>query len=205
LLSTSRGGGFLKAGAALLVGSLLACASVGEHVWVDDYRDPQQTSEPSGYVLAAGDTIQVRIFLQDGMSARTKVRSDGKITLPFLNDVQAAGYEPAALAQQLTVRLRDFVNNPVVTISVEEQRQMPILVVGEVTRQGIATMVPGAGVLEALVVAGGLTPFAHPDRIFVVRPGPSPARIRFSYPSLLRGKGLAGSFRLKPGDQLVVE
>jgi polysaccharide export outer membrane protein len=191
-----------------MVCGTLACASVGPHVWVDEYRDPQPPAS-TGYVLAPGDVVQVRVFLQEGLSARARVRSDGKISLPFLNDVQAAGYEPAALAKQVAVRLKDFVNSPMVTISVEEPRQLAVLVAGEVTHPGVVQVAPDSGVLPALVLAGGLSDFAHNDRIFVVRPParaePAAVRIRFSYPSLLRGDTQSAAFRLKPGDQLVVE
>jgi polysaccharide export outer membrane protein len=194
---------------AVALAAPLGCANLGPHVWVDEYQDPMPPPESGAYVLAPGDVIQVRVFLQEGMSARARVRSDGKISLPFLNDVQAAGYEPAVLAQQLAVRLKDFVNNPVVTISVEEPRQLEILVVGEVQRQGAVMLSPGAGVLQALVAAGGITEFGHQDRIFVVRQrvGDSPkgVRVRFSYPDLLRGGGRAAAFRLRSGDQVVVD
>jgi polysaccharide export outer membrane protein len=201
---SSRRNGLIGAGAAIALAALaVGCTNLGEHVWVNDYRDPQPRDTRT-YVLGAGDVIQVRVYGEEAMSTKAKVRSDGKVTLPLLNDVQAAGYEPAVLAQQLTVRYKDFRNNAVVTVSVEEARQLQILVVGEVTKQGVASVSSGAGVLEALVSAGGLTEFAHRDRIFVLRPDP-PARIRFSYPALLRGNGQASSFRLKPGDQVVVE
>ena len=206
--SPARNHPVIAFGAFILL-TAVACAGVGEYVWVDDYRDLHPPAESSAYVLAPGDLIQVRVFLQEGMSARARVRSDGKISLPFLNDVQAGGYEPAVLAQQLGVRLRDFVNNPVVTVSVEEPRQLQIPVVGEAAHQGVVTLAPGAGLLQALVSAGGLTDFARPDRIFVVRPGHKgetvPARIRFVYTALLRAEGQAATFRLKPGDQVVVE
>jgi polysaccharide export outer membrane protein len=192
-------------GAALFLAmASLGCANLGEYVWVDDYRDTRAAASGGGYVLAAGDVVQVSVFLQQGMSARTRIRTDGKISLPFLNDVQAEGYEPAVLAQQLQVRLKDFVTNPVVTISVEEPRQLPILVVGEVAKQGTILLPYGTGVLEALTGAGGLTDFAHKDRIFVVRPDQAGVRIRFSLAPLLRG-GQGSSFRLRPGDHVVVE
>jgi polysaccharide biosynthesis/export protein len=190
--------------AALLV-AVGGCANLGQYTWVDQYRDPQPPAKPTPYVLAPGDVVQVRVFNQEGMSARTRVRSDGKISLPFLNDVEAEGLEPKVLAQQLQVRLKDFINDPVVTVSVEEPRQMQIVVVGEVSHPGVIGLPPAAGVLPALVLAGGLTDFAHDDRIFVVRRDPAPARIRFTYRSLLAAGGAAGAFRLTPGDVVVVE
>jgi polysaccharide export outer membrane protein len=180
------------------------CANLGEYVWVADYRDPRAAPN-NAYVLAAGDVISVRVFNQDAMSAHGKIRSDGKISLPFLNDVQAEGYTPPVLAEQLEARLKDYVNKPVVTVSVDEQRVMKIPVVGDVGHQGTIDLPPDAGVLTALAAAGGLLEIAHRDRIFVIRNDPKPLRIRFEWNDLQHAVGAAGSFRLRPGDQIVVE
>jgi polysaccharide export outer membrane protein len=180
------------------------CANLGEYVWVTEYRDPHPASDNS-YVLAAGDVISVRVFGQEAMSAKGKIRSDGKISLPFLNDVQAEGYTPTVLAQQLEARLKDYVNKPVVTVSVDEQRTLNIPVVGDVSHQGTLTLPCDAGVLTALATAGGLLEVAHRDRIFVIRNEPKPLRIRFAWDDLQHAVGAAGSFRLRPGDQIVVE
>jgi polysaccharide export outer membrane protein len=153
--------------------------------------------------------ISVRVFNQDQMSAKERVRPDGKVSLPFLNDVMAAGFSPRVLAAQLQTRLRDFINTPVVTVTVDERRGLPISVVGEVARPGLYSLEFGAGVLQALVMAGGLTDFGGRDRIYVLRPSlqaqTAPERIRFRYWSLVRGEGNAAFFQVRAGDTVVVE
>lgn len=184
--------------------ALAACAGPGQFVWVDQYRDPGP-SLPGPYVLAAGDVIQVRVFNQEGMSAKTRIRDDGMVTLPFLNDVRAAGYEPGVFGQQIQARLKDFINEPVVTVSVEEPRAMNVVVVGSVFHPGVVQLPQGTGVLAAIVSAGGLNDFADDERIFVVRHEPQPVRIRFAYESLLKPAGAASAFHLRSGDLIVVE
>jgi polysaccharide export outer membrane protein len=201
---SSRSGRALMVAIALAA-STVACRSLGEYTWVNDYRDPHPPSTPRAYVLGPGDIISVRVYNQEGMSARGKIRTDGKISLPFLNDVQAEGYTPPVLAEQLEARLKDYVNKPVVTISVDEQRVLAIAVVGDVAHQGMITLAPDAGVLQALATAGGLTELAHDDGIFVVRYEPKPIRIRFSYKELQHAVSPASAFRLREGDQIVVE
>src|SRR5688572_8317454 len=71
----------------------------GKFIWVDDYRGGSP-SDRAGYVIQPGDLLDVRVFQHDNMSARVRVRSDGKVSMPFLNDVDAAGYTPVVLAQQ---------------------------------------------------------------------------------------------------------
>jgi polysaccharide export outer membrane protein len=184
-----------------------ACAA-GKFVWVDDYQAPVEPAAAyKGYVLGAGDVINVRVFNQDQMSAKERVRPDGKVSLPFLNDVVVAGYTPQVLSAQLQTRLKDFINTPVVTVTVEEPRGVSVSVAGEVMKPGLYSVENGAGVLQALLAAGGITDYGGRDRIYVLRPKPleSPARIRFSYRALVRGEGRAPLFQLKPGDTIVVE
>ena len=182
--------------------ALASCASTGRFVWVDEL--PASTTS-LGYVIAPGDTLNVRVFNQDAMSARAKVRADGQITLPFVNDVAAAGTTPGVLAQQLQTRLKDFINNPVVSVALEEARQLNVTVLGEVVKPGVYPLEPGAGLLPAIAAAGGLTDWASKDSIFVIRPGTPAWRIRFRFSALAHAEGRAGVFRLQSGDQIVVE
>ena len=192
-----------------VLGSLPACKSVGEYVWVDDLP-PTPRQVESEYVISPGDIISVRVWGQEAMSARTRVRTDGKISLPFLNDVEAVGVSPTVLAKRLQARLKEFLANPVVTVSLEERKLLPVPVLGEVTRKGTYDLEPGSGVLQALAAAGGMTEYASRNRIFVIRPntaveGAPAMRIRFDYDQLTRATGRGPGFRLQPGDVVVVE
>jgi polysaccharide export outer membrane protein len=185
-------------------GCAFSCADLGQYVWVDQYREPAPPPEKP-YTIVPGDVIQVRVFNQEQLSARVRVRADGKVSLPLLNDVDAAGYTPVALSQVIERRLRELVNAPSVTVSIEETRPQTVMVVGEVPRPNAYPYDPSAGVLQVLAAAGGLGPEASGDRIFVLRQTPSPVRIRFSYDRLKHQEGRGASFRLRPGDVVVVE
>lgn len=183
----------------------MGCArNLGPFVWVDQYTEPPPAPEKP-YVIEVGDVIQVRVFNQDQLSARQKVRSDGKVSLPLLNDVQAAGYPPVTLTGILENRLKELVKSPVVTISIEESQSQTINVLGDVGRPGSYPLERGAGILQALATAGGLKPDASTDQIFVIRQTPTPIRIRFNYEALLHQEGRAAGFKLRPGDVVVVE
>src|SRR5215813_5095930 len=193
----------LAAMAALAL--LGACATGGGvSIPINEYQDPPPPPQ-TGYVIQTGDILQVRVFNQPDMSARVRVREDGKVSIPFLNDVTAVGLTPNALAQQIQTRLKEFINAPVVTISLEETRPFSISVIGEVTKAGVYALPPGAGVLQALAAAGGLTQYASRDKIFVVRDTPTRARIRFEFEQLTQAEGKAATFRLRLGDIVVVE
>jgi polysaccharide biosynthesis/export protein len=183
--------------------ALAACATGGSYTWVQDYAVPPVT--PASTVLVPGDIITIRVYKEPDMSTKTRVRNDGKVSLPFLNDIDAAGQTPVQLAATVQKRLKEYMNAPNVTISLDDPRPNSIPVTGEVTKSGIFLLDPGAGLLDALAAAGGLSPFASLDRIFVIRQSPAPARIRFSYKDLQNGDRKSVSFQLRQGDAVVVE
>ncbi len=205
--------------AVLLLLGVADCKHVGNFIWVDQYRPPPGPAR-NAYVIARGDALFVRVYNQEAISGKAKVRGDGMISLPFLNDVEAAGMEPTVLARRLQAKLKEFIVNPVVTVTIEEQSPTEISVLGEVAKPGVYHIDQDAGLLKVLALAGGLTELAGRDRIFVLRqggsvggaraaPGAATAagteRIRFAYEALAHAQGAASQFRLRSGDVVVVE
>ena len=177
-------------------------------MWVDQF--PRTPPGDVTYQIAPGDVIGIQVWNHDANSVeRTRVRDDGRISMPFLNDVEVAGRPPAALARSLETSLKEFLTNPVVTVVVHERRPVRVSVLGKVVRPGVYDLDPGSGVLHALAAAGDVTPFADQDRIFVLRnegagTGPG-ARIRFRYADLRAAKPPAATFALRVSDVVVVE
>lgn len=193
-------------GSLSVIALAAACGTQGAFVPVGEY--PQAAPE-TDYRIAPGDAIGIRVWNQDSMSTPlARVREDGKISVPFLQDVVAAGATPVELSERLQTKLKAFVVNPVVTVTVEQVRPLRISVVGEVARPGLYDLERGAGVLAAIAAAGGLTDYAGRDSIFVMRDSPDgkgPARIRFRYAALTGGERRAATFRLRPGDVVLVD
>jgi polysaccharide export outer membrane protein len=174
--------------------------------WVDDFQETQTRGADGSCVISPGDQILIRVWNQEAMTTRARVRSDGRITVPLLNDVVAAGQPPAELAALLQTRLKDFFNNPVVAVAVEEQRPLSVSVMGEVAHPGTFSLEPGAGVLQALAAAGGLNDLADRDMIYVLRSsGSGLERVRMTHEALVHLKGRAAHFKLQSGDVVVVE
>jgi polysaccharide export outer membrane protein len=190
-----------------LIGFFTACASStpGGSVEVDQFKQPPDPPAGSEYTIGVGDLLDVQVWEQEKMSAKIRVRSDGRISLPFLNDVEVVGKTPNALNSELEAGLKSVILNPKVTVVVAESRPLSVSVLGEVVKPGLQTLEPGAGVIQALAAAGGLSTFAHKDRIFVVRSTPQSTRIHFTYGELTSSAGKAGLFRLRSGDVIVVE
>jgi polysaccharide export outer membrane protein len=197
-----RAGRPVVAGLAALSAALLlaGCRTPDiSYVWADRLPDDEEVP----YVIEPGDTLGVRVFGQDAMTSQPRVRADGMISLPFVNDIEAAGDTPAGLAKRIQQRLKDYFANPVVTVSLEAARPLEVSVVGEAVRPGLYRLEPGAGVLTALAAAGGFTDYADRDRIFVIRNGTK--RIRFTYGALSKAAEKTARFRLRPGDVVVLE
>lgn len=171
---------------------------------VEQYAPPA----PGDVKLAVGDMVSVRVFQQEAMSAKVKVRQDGRVSLPLVGEWTMAGKTPALVAEELQVRYKDFVNTPIVSVSLEETRPLQVSVLGEVARPGMVTLEAGAGLYQALAAVGGLTDFAHHDGLFVIRQregGVGPVRIQFDWNVVARGEGKGATFHLLPGDVVVAE
>jgi len=157
-------------------------------------------------VIHTGDIVNIRVFEQDAMSSRLKVRADGKIALPFLGDTEVRGKRPSDLASELEAKFKEYIRSPKVTVNIDEFQPVTVSVLGEVTHPGSYPLDPAsAGVMQALAGAGGLTEYADKDRIFVVRKIPSFHRIRFTLDALSGTEPRAVSFALQSGDVVVVE
>jgi polysaccharide export outer membrane protein len=184
---------------------VLGCGSAGGSIQVDQLPDPPASASTQEYIIGVGDLLNVQVYNDEKASGRMRVRSDGRISLPFVNDIEAIGKTPTKLASDIEGSLKTVILNPSVTVSVEESKPLNISVLGEVSKPGLQTVDRNTGVAQALAAAGGLTTFAHKDRIFVVRNDPTPMRIRFSYEDLTRNVGKGHLFRLQAGDVVVVE
>jgi polysaccharide biosynthesis/export protein len=193
-------------GMALLVLAQAGCASggAGPFVWLDAVQPgPPPGAAASG--VAPGDLLSVRVWNAEQMGTRQRVREDGTITLFFAGDLRVAGLGTAEIADTIAARLDGVLVAPRVNVIIEEAAAEMVSLIGEVARPGRYPVRQAPTILAALSQAGGLTEFAKKDRIFVLREGPQPQRIRVTYAQLTRGEDVANGFRLRPGDTVIVE
>jgi polysaccharide export outer membrane protein len=162
------------------------------------------TTDPA-YVIGAEDVLDVNVWKEPDMTRVVPVRPDGKITLPLINDVQAAGSTPQQLASAVTEKLRKFLTEPQVTVIVTQINSQRVFVVGEVLRAGAFPLVPGTTVLQGLASAGGFTTFANVKKIHVMRVvNGKHIEIPFNYREVLKGDNPDQNIKLQPGDTVVV-
>jgi polysaccharide biosynthesis/export protein len=162
------------------------------------------TTDPN-YVIGAQDVLDVSVWKEPDVSRVVPVRPDGKISLPLLNDVQAAGLTPSQLAAQITDSLKRYVTTPQVTVIVTTINSQRVYILGEVTRPGAFPILPGMSVLQALSSAGGFTQYARVKSIFVRRfENGKEVKYPFNYKDVINGKKPEQDILLKAGDTIVV-
>lgn len=166
---------------------------------------PKSATTDANYIIGGQDVLDVSVWKEPEISRVVPVRPDGKISLPLLNDVQAAGLTPAQLAAQITESLKKYVTNPQVTVIVTTINSQRVYILGEVTRPGAFPLLPNMTVLQALSSAGGFTQFAREKNIYVLRnQDGKQVKHPFNYKSVVSGKDTDQNIVLKPGDTIVV-
>jgi polysaccharide export outer membrane protein len=164
--------------------------------------DPPAAPLPSAsanYVIGADDSIQVTVWKEPNLSATLPVRPDGNISLPLVGDIPAAGFTPMQLAADITVRLKQFVTDPVVNVSVLGVNSKRVFLIGEVLHTGPLAITPGMTVLQAIAAGGGLTPYASKKHMYILR---GTRKIPFDYSKALK-KGDMQGVSLVPDDTIV--
>lgn len=163
------------------------------------------TNTNSDYKIGPQDVLKIDVWKEAEISRTVPVRPDGKISLPLLNDVQAAGLTPLQLAANITDGLKKFINSPQVTVTVTEINSRRVYVNGEVTRPGAFPLLPNMTVLQALTSAGGFTQFARVKGIYVLRTeSGKQVKHPFNYKDVINGKKPEDNLVLEPGDTIVV-
>lgn len=160
-------------------------------------------SEPS-YLIGLGDVLHISVWREPEFTSSVVVRSDGKISLPLLADINAVGTSPMQLAEFITERLTKYVDDPRVTVIVSQSKPLTIYMVGEVGHHGPMALTPNMTVLQAIVTAG-LTQFANEKKIYVLRFEKGVQhKFLVNYKRLVKGSGAGQNIELKPGDMVVV-
>ena len=161
-------------------------------------------AEDGDYKIGPEDVLDISVWKNPELSRTVPVRPDGKVSLPLVNDIQAAGLTPSRLRQELTRRLSEYVPSPEVAVIVREVHSGKVSVVGQVRSPGRYEVRSPATVLELIALAQGFTDFASRDRIVVLRQqNGTPSRITFNYRKITDGTD-QDNFLVQAGDIIVV-
>jgi polysaccharide export outer membrane protein len=159
---------------------------------------------PDSYVIGELDVVSVTVYKEPTLSSSLLVRSDGMISLPLLGDIKAEGKTPLQLADEVTAKLKKFVQDPNVTIILSQMNSKKIYLIGEVGKPGPMELTPGMTLLQAIATAGGVSEFANAKKMYILRTeGGKQQKIPLQYKQALRGDSSL-NITLNPGDTIVV-
>jgi polysaccharide export outer membrane protein len=161
---------------------------------------------PEGYRIGAGDVLQIVVWREpDASLPDTVVRSDGKISVPLIGDVDVAGLTPAQLKDSLVEKFSHYINNPVVSVYPKQINSRKVYVMGMVKREGPIPLVRPMTVLQAIDEAGGLGEWAKRKKIYVLRKeNGKQVKLPFDYQAVIKGQRLEQNIALLPDDTIVV-
>ena len=157
--------------------------------------------DPNTFVIGPEDGIAIQVWREPEFSRMAVVRPDGRITLPLIKEVQAAGQTPNQLAAQIAKRLSEYVKDPQVDVTVMQVRSQKYYITGEVNKAGSFPLAVPTRVLEALTNAGGFRDFANTKKIVILRKG---ERLKFNYKEVVKGKNPEQNIFLENGDYIIV-
>jgi polysaccharide export outer membrane protein len=185
---------------------LLGCAQTLREQPTVEQLEENANAIQAEYVIGANDQLAIIVWKENELTLpRVDVRLDGKISVPLIDDVQAAGLTPSQLKASITERLKEYVTAPQVTVIVTQSGSKIVYVLGEVAREGAVGMQPQMRVIDALSLAGGFTPFAGKTRVKIIREHATPAaEFTFDYESFVDGADVTQNILLLPGDQIIV-
>lgn len=164
------------------------------------------SKEVIGYVIGPGDILSITVWKEADLSRTVAVRPDGRISLPMLGELTASGHTGLELQRFIEVKLRTYVRNPQVNVSIEQIKSRTFNVLGKVSKAGSFELTKPTRVLDAIAMAGGFLEFAHVTKIYVLRRSEegSQSMIRFNYKRVIKGQDEAMNIALQPGDTVVV-
>ena len=160
---------------------------------------------PPGYVIGPADVLSVVFWRDKEMSAEVTVRPDGKISLPLLNEIYAAGFTPEQLRDTVTKAAERYIDDPNATVVVKEINSRKVFITGSIEKPGTFTLAGPMTVLQLIAMAGGLKEYADKSKIVILRSenGKSTG-FQFNYKQVVEQKKMSQNIELKPGDTVIV-
>lgn len=186
---------------------MIFCVSCASEYKIINHDSPYLTDSQKDqlYVLGCGDRVSIRVWGRDNLNTDAIVRPDGKISFPLIGDIQAQGLRVEDLKEELDKRLREYVFEPSVSVTVVDIKSLKIYILGEVARPGEYDLIAPTDVLRAIAMAGGFTIYAKKNKIQIIRSeGQEKIKIKFNYDQVIRGINLSQNILLRPGDVIIV-
>ncbi|MGA8671703.1 MAG: polysaccharide biosynthesis/export family protein [Terracidiphilus sp.] len=158
------------------------------------------------YVIGNDDHLSINVWKEPDLTKNIPVRSDGKISLPLVGEMQASGRTPLQLEMDISNRLRNYITAPEVTVIVEQINSKKYNILGYVGKPGAYPLTLSTTIMDAIALAGGFKDFAKSKGVYILRQNPdgTQARLNFNYKEFIKGKNLSQNVKVEPGDMIIV-
>lgn len=158
------------------------------------------------YVIGNDDVLNISVWKEPDLTKAVPVRSDGKISLPLVGEMQATGKTPLQLEHDITEKLKSFITAPEVNVIVQQVNSRKFNVMGEVAKPGSYALTASTTIMDAIAIAGGFKDFAKKTGVYILRKGTNGKedRINFNYKSFIKGKNSEQNVRIEPNDTIIV-
>jgi polysaccharide export outer membrane protein len=175
--------------------------------------DPSQPPPTSGtrphddsFVIGDDDVLAINVWKEPDLSRTIPVRSDGKISMPLVGELEAAGKTPSQLEQAISAKLQSYITDPAVTVIVEQVNSKKFNILGQVAKPGTYSIALAPTVMDAIAAAGGFRDFAKMKGVYVLRQNPdgTETRIPFNYSKYIKSKNRPDNIKLEPHDTVIV-
>jgi len=161
--------------------------------------------DSDSYIIGPEDVLDIYVWKETDLSRKVPVRLDGKISIPLVGEIQAAGSTPLQLKERLILKFKDYVEVPNVTVTVMEANSFKVYVSGQVTKPGVFTLRSETTIAQIIPMAGGFTEWANQRKILVLRhENGKEIRITVNYKKIMNGEDFSQNIKLKPGDAIMV-
>jgi polysaccharide export outer membrane protein len=189
----------------LFVSQALVNAQSDKEVSPKSTIQSQVPPDSDKYLIGPEDSLLIQVWKEDALSQQVLVRTDGKISLPLIDEVQAAGRTPLQLKEVLTEKFKEFVDAPLVTVMVREAKSFKVYVSGQVARPGVFPLVGETTILQIIPMAGGFTEWANQKKVILIRREKGQeTRMTINFKNIISGEDMNANILLKPGDTIIV-
>ena len=192
-------------GFAILTFFSVAYPQTDKEILLKKEAQAEIPADSDSYVIGSEDVLYIHVWKEETLSKTVSVRMDGKISIPLVNDVQAAGLTPLKLKEKLTEKLQDFVEAPNVTVIVMEANSFKVYFSGQVKTPGVLRLRTETSLAQAISMVGGFTDWANQSKIIIIRKeNGKEKRFTINYKKIVQGKDLDLNITLKRGDTIIV-
>lgn len=183
----------------------MVCAQEGKEALLQKQSQAEVAADSNVYVIGPEDVLYIHVWKEENLSKAIPVRSDGKISLPLIDEIQAAGLTPLQLKEALLVKLKEFIDIPNVSVIVTEANSFKVYVSGQVRNPGVYRLRSKTSLLQLIPMAGGFTEWANEKKILVIRKeNGNEKRMTLNYKKIVKGEAPDSNIDLKPGDTVIV-